>query len=757
MTAAILSALTLSARGQSPRAAASPQTATIITVTAMPLGAPVVLSDADGRFSLPAPIGLRTIVASKSAYARHEVAARAGQPTEIRLRRGAAISGRALDNFGEPIIGARVTAELRSGSPPKLTTIATTETDDRGEYRLAALPSGSFAVSVTTVATALIRGSSQNAVRPNIRTTYYPGLSQADVSLQAAENRTGIDFVVPSSLSGNQLFSAVAALPISPLARPQDPSIPATGSVSGRVVGTDGLPLPYAQVVLTSRGMEPRVVNADPAGVFEFLEMPAGTFQLGASKPGYFPVHARDNSAPAVDLADDEKRDGLQITLRRWGTLAGRIFDEYGDPMQGVGIQLLQVRYEAGRRRLVSAGNAATAWGFRSRVTDDAGAYRLFGLPPGQYIVSATTGDVSSTDVPGYARSYFPGTPAPADAQFVAVGPAQDVAGIDLTLSRTHTVRVAGQILNAAGRPTTGGAISLMPSQRSAPATSVPVGARLLDDGRFEFANVAQGQYVIQVYRGRQNKWIEGEFGALAVGVGDADVTGLLIQMSSGSSIAGRFSFETFDPSKQPSRSALELSPIPVDADFSPQDNFATANIHPDWSFDMAGISGPRRLQLLRTPPDWALKEIRVNDIVVTDRILPFGQKEQSLTGVEVVLTDRVSALIGTIRDVNARPSPGASLVVFSTDRDEWYPTSRFVRKTAAAAGGAFALTGLPAGTYYAAAVARLPLDGEDAWQDPEFLDALIPGASTVTITITEGQQLSLSLRVAADAPATPQ
>jgi len=46
--------------------------------------------------------------------------------------------------------------------------------------------------------------------------------------------------------------------------------------------------------------------------------------------------------------------------------------------------------------------------------------------------------------------------------------------------------------------------------------------------------------------------------------------------------------------------------------------------------------------------------------------------------------------------------------------------------------------------------VARLPLDGEDAWQDPEFLDALIPRAST--ITITEGQQLSLSARVAADA-----
>jgi len=128
---------------------------------------------------------------------------------------------------------------------------------------------------------------------------------------------------------------------------------------------------------------------------------------------------------------------------------------------------------------------------------------------------------------------------------------------------------------------------------------------------------------------------------------------------------------------------------------------------------------------------------------------LPFGRKDQSLTGVEVVLTDRVSALVGTIRAENARPSPGASLIVFSADRAQWYPTSRFVRKTAAGSDGAFALTGLPSATYYAAAVAQLPPEGVDAWQDPEFLDALIPRASTVTIT--EGQQLSLNVRVTAD------
>src|SRR5438552_8125861 len=117
-------------------------------------------------------------------------------------------------------------------------------------------------VCVARVGAEFIRGFSGNVIRPNIQKTYYPGVSEAEaesVSLQAAEDRTGIDFVVPSSLSSNQLFSAVAALPFNPLTRPQDRATRATGRVRGRIVDGDRRPLPYAQVLLTSQGMEARV------------------------------------------------------------------------------------------------------------------------------------------------------------------------------------------------------------------------------------------------------------------------------------------------------------------------------------------------------------------------------------------------------------------------------------------------------------------------------------------------------------------
>src|SRR4029077_6784164 len=205
----------------------------------------------------------------------------------------------------------------------------------------------------------------------------------------------------------------------------------------------------------------------------------------------------------------------------------------------------------AGRRRLVGVAGP--------RQTDDLGAYRLANVAPGQYIVSADVGDVSSADLPGYTRSYFPGTAAAGEAQFVSIRAGQEAASVDFALTQGRTARIMGQMLAASGRGTRGGAGSLAPSQHSSAATNLVAGARIFSDGRFEFPSVAPGDYVIQAYRGRRGQFTEGEFGALRVTVADADVSGLVLQMSKGSTVTGYVTFDSYDRSRQPPRDTVRV------------------------------------------------------------------------------------------------------------------------------------------------------------------------------------------------------
>jgi hypothetical protein len=367
-------------------------------------------------------------------------------------------------------------------------------------------------------------------------------------------------------------------------------------------------------------------------------------------------------------------------------------------------------------------------------------------LKSGQYIVSAFIGDVSSDDVPGYARTYFPGMDSASDAQFVAIGPGQNVVGLDIPLARTRTARISGRMINALGQPG-GGSLILMPTWRAGGVPAEPIGARILPrDGSFEFRNVPPGEYVIQASRGRTNRWTEGEFAALPVAVNGMDVNDLVVQTSNGSFVSGRISFNTVDRTKVPPRSSIEITAVPSDPDLSPQSGWADANILPDWQFQMAGLNGPRRLVVKNLPAGWTLEEIRAGGVDATDHPMMFGRADQSLTGVEIILSDRVSQLSGAVTDDDSRPVRGAHLIAFAADRERWFSGSRFLREAIADDQGTYNISGLPFGTYYVTTLAQVSAEGPDAWQDPAFLTSQISRAST--LTISEGQRVTRNVRV---------
>src|SRR5262245_14058814 len=248
-------------------------------VLAGPAAGSPVLTDGDGRFTLPGPAGRQSVIASKSGYARSEpVVGNAGQPIEIRLQRGATISGRVVDRFGEAVAALRVAAQTAGTDPANPTTVASAETDDAGEYRIAGLPAGKFLVAVNNIRSVttprVVAGMQGFATMPELVRTYYPGAATSgegeQLDVKAGEERSDIDFVVADEhVVGNPYSVKRVVMGLPP---PPPAGTVATATVRGRVLSTDGHSLPHADVSLiaSSRPLLSRGSATDADGAFEF-------------------------------------------------------------------------------------------------------------------------------------------------------------------------------------------------------------------------------------------------------------------------------------------------------------------------------------------------------------------------------------------------------------------------------------------------------------------------------------------------------
>ncbi len=707
----------------------------------------MAISDADGRFGLAAPEGGGfTISALKSGYVTgQQTVAAAKEPIELRLARGAVVSGRAIDRVGESVVNGTVIVQTADGRR----SIARSETDDSGRFRIPGIPAGRIVVMLLTASVMPVAQVLPNGITVSMQQqarTYFPGtLEPANaevIPLEAGEEHDGIDFVVDTDQvgAGSIVFGGALTQNSGTTSGP-------FGTIRGRVTAASGGALARGRIVLMGPRdpVARRVARTDAQGRFEIADVPVGPFRVAASKRGFEPARPSEavlptfptqGAAHAVDVHEGEAAS-VELELRPMATVSGTVIDELGDPVQGASVQLLHVSFDRGRRRLTSAGV--------SRLTDDRGRYRIYEVVSGRYATMATVGTVASSDLPGYAPSYFPGTVDPRAARFIDVAPSQDVTGIDVSLTPARTAHVTGKVLNAAGEPTTAGTLQLRAAGGADSFSGLSMPARISNDGVFEFTNVAPGAYIIYADRGRQNGSIEGEFAAVPIAVAGEDVTGLTVQTSAGSTIAGRVTFDTPGRDNRPKTTDIELTAVPIDFDLAPAQP-AHADIQPDWTFWMRGVSGTRRLLPTRLPSGWALRALRVNGIDATDRPLVFDRSGQATADIELELTDRVSEIGGTVLDSDGRGVPNAIVLAMPIDRGLRYPMSRYLRRATSADDGTFHLAAVPAGVYYVATVASIPIDGPDAWQDQAFLESLAPLATTVTIG--DGQRQTVNLRV---------
>jgi hypothetical protein len=550
-----------------------------------------------------------------------------------------------------------------------------------------------------------------------------------------------------------------------------------TGRILGRVVSTDtGGPLRRAQVRLTAPEIGVKTALTDAEGRFQFRELPAGRFTLNASKSGYVSVQYGQTrpfeQGRPIELADKQVLDKADVAMPRGGVISGRIVDEFGDPLPDALVSAMRQTWSNGRRRLLPTG--------RTSQTNDLGQFRMYGLPPGEYYISASlrnidimmmdaallggpsSGASGSTPSSGYAPTYFPGTTTAGNAQRVTVAVGQEAQNTDFALAPVRLAKITGTVMTSDGKPLEGGIVTAVPTSRTGEVGLALMGGstgRTSKDGNFSIPSVAPGEYTLTVrsvriitsdggdtmmFRatigGGGADGPESETASVPVVVSGEDLSNVVIITSKGATASGRI---TFEGGAAPASSSVRITSVATDADSPGMMAAGGATVKEDGSFQLKGLSGRRLLRVNNLPPGWTLKSVRLNGDDVTDTGVEF-KSGQDLSGLEVVASSRQTEISGGVTASNGSALKDYTVVVFSDDPQYWsLPFTRWVNGTRPDQEGRFRLSNLPAGSYNIVAVDYIEAG---AWGDPDLLDRLKSHAKRITLSEGGSERVDLKL-----------
>ena len=281
----------------------------------------------------------------------------------------------------------------------------------------------------------------------------------------------------------------------------------------------------------------PRTAITDDDGRVVFSALAPTNYLISAGKAAYVRTFYGSKTpgmgpGTAVALVAGQRLE-LRMRLIKGSVISGTVRSPGGRPAANVIVQANNRRWSRNRQVSMFAESQQSL-----STTDDRGVYRLFGLPPGDYVLSvqgasvreelrvitdqelqwadkvvaggAAPAPASYPDAPpaaprsAFSPVYYPGTTVGTDATVLTLGPAEERLGVDFTLQLVRTAQVRGRLVDPDGRPQPNQSVMLRAAQSSSPSEvlelieliigdSVRTGA----DGTFTMNGVRPGRYTL--------------------------------------------------------------------------------------------------------------------------------------------------------------------------------------------------------------------------------------------------------------------
>jgi len=479
------------------------------------------------------------------------------------------------------------------------------------------------------------------------------------------------------------------------------------------------------------------VTETGTEGNFSLVNLPPGQYRMYATRNGFvrteYGARGRNRRGAILILAAEQKVRNIEVKMQPQAVISGRVLDSDGEPLSGVQMTASRYRYQSGRRVLVGSGNATT---------NDMGEYRIFGLEPARYYISATYRPAisrSARDHSGnpkrdeiYLTTYFPGTTELERASSVEARSTSATLGIDIYLSRTPTVTVSGQIINQTGLQAPQG-ISAMLLATGSSGNIVETGGPQNAQGNFEFRKVSPGSYYIVAMMSAGGKTYSGRTN---VDVGTSNVNNTSVTIGLGYELTGSIKSDGAQTGYK--GMGITLRPTQLSNTFM---GTPSGTINDDGTFKLTVIDpGTYLVSVQPLKPGSFVKSIKTGERDLPDFMLDLSRTPSA--PLTINLAANAPEISGLVTNAEGKPVVGATVVLIPDQEKrrnfaQWYkfaPTDQL---------GHYNIKGIDPGKYKLLAWEDID---QDAWMDPDLIRPLEDKAKT--ITFKEGAREAVNLNI---------
>jgi protocatechuate 3,4-dioxygenase beta subunit len=517
------------------------------------------------------------------------------------------------------------------------------------------------------------------------------------------------------------------------------------GTVEGRVMSTTGEALRKVALTLrpNGRGGGSYSTTSGTDGSFRFASVDQGSYALTGERTGYVreTLSMPGGQTRVIEVVSEKNTGGIELKMTPQSVIAGHVFDEDGDPLQSVNVEVWRYTYPRGRKQLTQAQNGST---------NDLGEFRVANLSPGRYYVSATARRAGPNQifdggrngragrggrgpavgvVEDYVTTYYPNLMEPANASPLDLVAGSELRGIDIRLLKTRFHRVSGSVAglplpNAApsadaargkakgkagdGLPSAAPGVFLVLTPRNGQSGRQAGAAGVNADGSFEFAAVPPGSYTIAVQAPGPAQ--QRATAHVPVDVGNGDVNNVAVRLQPALALTGKVTVEGSQSSVR--LSSIRLNFTPSEPGIGNQGNNGQTQLADDGTFQTTLAAEGYMVEAGGLPDGYYLKSVKLAGREMPDALLDLSYGGGQ---VDIVLAPAAGDVTGMVQ--NGRGDPATSVQVTAV------PVSGSLRRdmnklVTTDASGNFTLHGLPPGDYKIFAWEEVETN---AWMDRDY------------------------------------